>query len=327
MKSKHFLIAAALILSVSAGAQVRRLSNNIYVSLGGEYAGLFDNQRIAKPSLGIGGDLGFGYELQYNRFLFDAGLSVSFDHITSKIGDTTIVYRAVDSEGDSFVYNHLYRNNKYAFNILNLNIPLLFGSRLGSNFYFLAGARVSLNFYGKALSNTLLTTSGYYDRYIGEFVSLPNHYIFNDKPVENSRQFALAVDVAVGGEIGYIFGSYTRETGFDVPRNNTQFRLSAYAYYGLLDSHPRSGGVKSFGPMFDYTGGGSEAINYVMNSVYLSTPAADAYINRLTVGLKLTVLFKMPEPKRCVMCEETIMPRRSGGSGRFEYDRMVDAQK
>lgn len=302
MKNRFFLIVLLVFSVLCVDAEIRPLSNHLYVSLGGEYVALRDNQRIARPYLGGGGEFGFGYELQYNRFLFDVGLAASFEHATSKVSDTTIVYNALDTEGDSFKYSHLYRKNTYGFDALNLNVPVLFGSRIGDSFYFLAGARVSANLYGYSSSRALLTTTGKYDKYIGDFATMPNHEFVTDKPVYDGRPVNFNVNVAVGGEIGLYLNQFTDETGFDVPKHNVQLRLSVFAYYGLLDIHPKAGGLKTLGNMFEYSGGGEKELIYSLNSVYLSDPASDAKISNITAGIRFTVLFRLPEPKECVMC-------------------------
>lgn len=313
-----FLLAVAMI----APCQLR---NNIYLSAEAEYAAMFDNQKLAKPWLGGGGGIGFGYEMQYRRFLMDVGVTAAFNRYMSKIPTSTLTYRAVDTDGDAFDFLHTYEDNKNVSDLLTVDIPLLFGSKVGSNMYFLLGGRVQLNVYGRTQVRSFLTTTAQYDDLIGTFEKMENHNLSSAPLAGDALRTRFGVNVALGGEIGYTFSSFTRETGFDVPRTNTQYRIGLFAYYGVLDIHPEVNGKKALGEVFGYSGGGDTPIKYSLTHVYLSNQAAEARINNLMVGLRFTVLFKLPSPKKCVICQQDEPLIHSAGGYR-EVQRLRDAQ-
>lgn len=322
MKPKFYILLVALALvSIASEAQMR---NYMYLSLGGEYTGLLDTKRLASPWLGGSGEVGIGYEMQLNRFLMDVGISASVGTTINRIMDTTVVFQAYDTEGEQFDFIHTYTKNNNQCAMVYINIPLLFGAKIGQNGYFLLGAKVGINAYGTTSVNSLLTTRAEYPQYIGIMENMANHQLVSNHPLSGSNvRSRFDMNLALGGELGYNFHSFTRETGFDVPKHTTQYRFGVYAYYGLLDMFSTVKGTNT--SAFGHSGGGSEPIRYQLTHIYLSRESEGVKVHPLSVGVRFTVLFKLPDPKNCVICRESqVIPNPSGT--RREIQRLIDAQ-
>ena len=116
----------------------------------------------------------------------------------------------------------------------------------------------------------------------------------------------------VGGRLGFI----TDAVGYDVPKRRTELRLAAFVDYGLLDIH-RNRDLPGLKPLTNYIADEAYKSNSMidgleMNDV-MSTAGFAKSVNSLTVGIKFTFLFQLPEPGQCVICRDAYI--NSGVSG------------
>ena len=252
-----------------------------------------------KASFGIGGGVGGGYEMHVDRFIWTVGLHIHPMLTSFNLGNINNSFSAVDDESDSFVFTYTQNNRKDVYSGLSLQIPLMVGADLG-RMYFLAGVKVDLNVTGKSRVKTRLSSSGDYEDLIDPFTGMPEHGFFDDKTFNQKADYKFRPDVAVSAELGVNFGLVTKETGFDVPKNKQKFRLALFADYGLLDKHNQGTQESITLPTTFDAANMSEGIT--VNNI-LSTKQAQQKVSNLLVGVKFTVLFKLPEPSKCVICE------------------------
>ena len=98
----------------------------------------------------------------------------------------------------------------------------------------------------------------------------------------------MKVNLMVHAEIGVRLDRI-EETGFKVKPHNYRIYLGAFAEYGVLNTHYGN----STTPMvaFDY----SRGVNATLTPFMLSSESAGAQLHPLTAGIKLTMMFKLPE--------------------------------
>lgn len=294
IKKPIIVLSVILCSIISASAQ-----NKHFISIwgAGGYAAMLDNVEETNPALGGGGSVGFGYELQRRNFIFNVGVEGNYEKTVNDIKNTTTNIDMVDTEGDPFVYNCLFNNRKDANQLANVNVPVMVGAQFGK-FYFLVGGKVGFNLYGKGEAASDMTATGTYPQFIGVFENMPNHS-FTSSYYSSQSGVSFKPNAAASCELGFRLGGHSNETGFDVPKHKTQYRLGVFADYGITNMHKNvsNGDLLTCAP-------GTTGLDITLNNVYISNLAMDKKINNLFVGVKFTILFKLPEPGMCVICSD-----------------------
>ena len=288
-------------------------------------------------SLGAAGGVGFVYELRAGetysptRFLFDVGVG-AWGGMTSFMQSadmTATLKNQTDLAGDKFDYVYALKGRRDRYINVAAQIPLMVGVQ-HKRFYMLVGAKLNANVWTQMQATATLNTYGDYSRQgLDPFRNMPEYQFFENKSVKSSVKTSLNLDVNLSMEIGgRIGGIVTDAVGFDVPKDRVEFRLAVFADYGLFDLHKKGsslalglkgsgGSVKPFvdpttgTPNIQYNEGPTAPVyktttmidNLVMNDIMSTEGFADK-VNNLMVGLKFTVLFRMPEPGQCVICRD-----------------------
>ena len=326
VKNRHSygILLLALLLCGSVSAKV---TNFIGASANvGEWSMLPSGSKYT-GSLGVAGGVGFVYEVRAGEtygtthFLFDVGVG-AWGGMTSfmQSADLSATLRdQEDLQGVKFDYVYELKGRRDRYNNIAAQVPLMVGFQ-HRRFYMLVGAKLNANVWTKTQTVATLNTYGDYTRYgQGEFRDMPEYQFFKDKSVKGGVQTNLNLDVDLSLEIGgRIGGIVTDAVGFDVPKDRVEYRLAAFVDYGLFDLHKQGSN-----PMLNITAtydnnpnsedyvynpdGKNESMirpdRLIMNDIMSTTEFATA-VKNLMVGLKFTILFRMPEPGKCVICRD-----------------------
>jgi len=300
------------------------------------------------PSFGGVGGLGFLYEMQAGgtysptRFLlnFGVGAQGGMTSFSQSSNMTATLMNQTDLDGDNFNYVYELTDRHDRYTNVAVQIPLMIGVQ-HRKFYMLAGAKVGANMWTKTHSTALLTTYGVYQQF-DEHRSMPEYQFFDNMPISGGVRTSLKLDVDLSVEIGGRLGMVTSAVGYDVPKRKVEYRLAAFMDYGLMDIHyhrdqlplgtynpanrsqilPIEGNLSynsgSTYPVYKTT---SMVDNLVMNDI-MSVSNFASSVNNLVIGLKFTILFQLPEPAHCVLCQDAYRSsaRSYGGSRGLQYE-------
>ena len=325
----YWVLLFALLISSIANAEV-----NNYV---GAYAGVGDwsllpSQSKYSASFGVGGGLGFLYELQAGptysptRFLFDVGVGAhggwtSFNQSSS--AKMPIKDLQIDLNRDEFYYVYEINDRKDQYTNLAVQVPLMIGVQ-HKKFYMLAGAKVTANMLTKAHTKANITTYGDYVQF-DPFYNMPELQFFNNLPIEKKADASLNLNVDVSLEIGGRFGLVTDAVGYDVPKRKIEYRLAGFIDYGIVDIH-KDRGLEFMTTPTSYNAeeayGKTTMIDGLKMNDLMSTTGFASAVKNLMVGLKFTVLFQLPKEGKCVICRDAYRSsaRNRGGSRGMKYE-------
>ena len=301
-------LLAALFCAVSGHAQ---LKHNFGLWLEGAEWSMLPQESELQTSMGEAGGLGFAYELQKNHFIFQTGLGVLYGQSGFRTPNAIdSVPGAIDNDGEVFTYIYDVRNRRDNYTNIAAQIPLLIGGQW-NRFYFLLGAKVTLNVIQSANVTGNLTSYGLYKQY-DDFKDMREYQFFNDKPVAYPSKVNFnSFDVDGSAEIGVRLGYLPSATGFDVPKTRVQYRLALFADYGIFDIHTPAKKTPMTVPGLYNS---QDMLSGLGMNDYLSTENAAKQVNSLLVGVKFTMLFELPGPRYCVMCQEHRLSNRRGGT-------------
>ena len=296
-----------------------------------------------RPSLGVAGGAGFLYELQAGkayhpaRFLLDVGVGAwgGFTSYAQSTDMTVELLNQLDLQGDRFDYVYEVKNRHDQYKNVSIQVPILLGFHY-HRFYMLAGAKINTAIMTKAYTSADITTYGRYAD-IPELRNMPDYQFFNDAKLNGSAKTSLKLDVSVSLELGGRLGVVTEASGYDVPRRTVECRLAGFVDYGITDVHTNSANAGFTAPQLYDTNPSSPSyvyqttsmvdnlqVNDVMSTAQINAdgtavPFAKA-VNNLMVGIKFTVLFQLPEEKKCVFCQDAYNSsiRYRGGGVKYE---------
>ena len=303
MKRKICILLLSVITSaVSLSAQVKH-----YL---GSWAELSENSMITKISgadieqqqllsLGASASLGGGYELNARHFLLNIGLQFSVSHSAFSLPDIQkSLLDVTDDEGDKMDYIYRQTNRHDSYTNLSLQLPLLVGTQV-RNFYFLAGVKLGISVYGSTIIKTNISSAGDYEKFIDEFVSMPEHLYYDATAFTRYSRVSFQPSLSPHLEIGYVFGSFSSEKGFDVPKTKNIYRLALFFDYGVLNL--MKNGNK---PILAVPGiMDSEDIDAQIEiNDFLSSDFRQGNVNDFCIGLKFTAIFPLKEHKPCIIC-------------------------
>ena len=309
-----------------------------------------------KPSLGAAGGLAFQYELQYKAhayspasLLFDIGLGAeggwtSYLESTNMLDSVT----GVDFDGSPLWYFYDVQNRHDQYINVAVQIPIMIGVQY-RHFYGLAGVKVYANTFTKTRSTGELTTFARFDdvtlpepyTHLSDFRDMPEYQFVTGYPIPESglvtrglvtdpttgkKSFTMDIDIAASLELGYRLGFITDEKGFDIPKRKTEYRIAAFADFGIFDWHKAGnekaviipGGTYNAQEAYSADGSNKSMLEGVVLNDIMQTPVfADKIVHNLIAGIKFTILFELPKPGECVICRDSYQSTaKLGGRGR-----------
>ncbi len=282
-----------LLWCVSIGAYTRLTPETYhFVSLHGDvgHSALLHTVEGMKPSTGFNGNLGVDYRLFHNNFIFSVGVEGMYELNVNSMDEMDVSIPMMDTEGELFdMHVHVDKSRDLA-QMVNLNIPLLFGGEWG-RFYFMVGPKVSLNMWGVTSSHAEVTTYGEYDKYYDDFYDMPNHQFESDQYMGSAVlplkwNFNIMAHAEIGGRIGHMF----KHKQFRLNPDKVRMYLAAYMDFGVLDVHIKGSGA----PMFEYRET-DKGVQFYVQPLMKSDLADNAVFRNLNVGIKFTVAFEMPK--------------------------------
>lgn len=308
---KNSRIISLLILGIYActacmsmhAQTITRLSpdNHSFISVWGGlgYAGLVPDKKDVGKMNGGGLEVGVGYKLLYNKFLFSVGVDADFAVLKADWEDATFKRNMMDTEGDQFVLNATLSDRMDVAKRMNVNVPILFGAEF-NRIYFLAGAKVGLDMYGRDKTTSVLNTSATYERFPKEFEDMENHGLYKNKAVKGEdMKLSLSPKVSGYAELGWRLDNRERHYTYH-QRVKMRYYLAVYAEYGLLAraiSHQDDS-------RFDLSQTYSENLEFEVTPEYLSKELAGMKLRDLNIGVKFVANFEMPQKKACVTCND-----------------------
>lgn len=299
------MIIAIMLGAVPVASMARATYNpdkQHFISIWGEMgvSTLLNNTDIIKAKGGFSPAIGLGYRFYSNRFIMQLGAEFAYMYHLNSLDNADIRLRMRDTEDDMFTLHAAVSKCKDITQTTHLQFPVLFGYER-NKFYFLAGANLGLNLTGTTSSSSYLTTTAVYDDLEGVWHDMTNHFLYNNHQV-NSQPYPIKWNFNVMGhvELGGRVDVFSSEKGADVEMHNYRMYLSAFAEYGILNVHQNS----SVGSALDYAEVPGEGLQFFVVPALVSDQMTDARVNPLTIGIKFTVAFAMPEKKECVICNE-----------------------
>lgn len=294
--SSHLKRISALLLLIAIQTAVTlanaQTSHSLMLWLDGGATSFFDNIEESKYAIGGGGGAGFGYELQHKHFLLDIGVGFEYGATNTYMHPYTIdIAGLVDSEGDTYTGHFTFDQRRDNSNLGYVNIPLLMGGRF-NHFYFLVGAKLGVNLIYNASIQSDVTVKGTYDKYLGLWENMPNHNFGTTELATESPIAFNSIDLKGSLEMGYRFD--VKKPNEWSPTSPVSFRIGGFIDYGILNANS---GINNYGYATVPENGDVGQIS--MNHVFVSNLAEEKLINNFFVGVKFTILFRMPSPKDC----------------------------
>jgi len=279
-----------------------------FISIDGSvgYASLTNNSSELRSGSGVAANIGVGYRLFHNSFLFTAGVEGYYMLNAHSMTDVQVQQHEMDNEGDAYLLTVDASNGQDICNSASLNIPILFGGEF-KRFYFLAGPKISYNIWGQAKATASLAETGVYEEFIGVIANIPDR--FDNMVLTTIQPVRWNLDVMAHLEVGYRLGDVIFLTGADIPKPKQRYYLSLYLDYGLLNIR----NTQSSGNRLYYEGEGFDK-TYYLTPALMSNELGSARVHQYSVGIKATILFELPQKKPCVFCKDDL--RRKFSSGR-----------
>ena len=325
-----------MFLALLTSTNLHAVVNNyvgVYGQLG-EWSLRPDKNSAYGASLGVEGGAGMVYELQAGskykraRFLLDVGVGAWGGMTAFRQGTnmTTVLPDQLDLQGAPFDYVYEVTDRHDQYRNVAVQVPILVGMQY-RRFYFLAGVKLNSALYTKAATVGEVTTYGRYAQF-SEFRNMPEYQFFNDIPFKGTADAHLRLDMNVSLEVGGRLGIIAEATGYDVPKRLIECRIAGFIDYGVTDVHRQASNEGFIIPSWYDTD--PQSPNYVYQSQsmiqnlqvneVMSTTGFASKVNNFMVGVKFTVLFEIPGPQKCVLCQDAYRSsyRYRGGGMKFE---------
>lgn len=318
MKWRYSIVLAILLGFTQVSGAFTHLTpeQRHFVSIDGSlgYASLINNSPELQSGAGMAATIGVGYRLFRNNFLFSVSAEGYYMLNAHSMSDVRLTVDMIDTEGMSFRMTADASDGSDLCHSVSVNLPLLFGGEF-HRFYFLVGPKLSYNIWGQATTKGTLTTKGEYERYIGVFEDMPNHYFETKKPITSGTQpLTWDLDVMAHLEIGARLGNAVFLTGADIPKYKQRYYLSLYFDYGLLNirtSTPSGNRLECIQP-----DPATAPPQFILTPAVMSNEMGDAKIHQYSFGIKATILFELPQKKPCVFCKDDLSRKFSSGKSR-----------
>lgn len=262
------------------------------------YSSLLNNSDSVAAGAGPSLQVGVGYRLLYNDFLFATGAEFYYLYNQYSMSGAKLDLKMWDTEADPFVYHVDATAGKDWVHSVSINIPVLFGAEY-KRFYFLAGPKISLNVWNQMYAQANMVTTAEYGKYIDIFENMPNHMLGKYDIESEKCRANWSLDVLAHFEIGARLGAVSFETGADVEKPKHRIYLAVYADYGLLNLNRAT----AEGNRLGYEQEAGKQLQLYLTPALMSNELSGVRVNQLSVGIKTTVLLELSTPKKCVTCE------------------------
>lgn len=292
----------------------------------GGYSQMLTSMPAVGTPLGWSAGAGAIYELKYRRLMFQTGVGFRYQQISCSAADTAFTWMDVMDidpihpkkvDVHYSFYNHEDKSRNWY-----LEIPVLFGTFFVApgydgpgQGYLLVGPKLRFNIAGNTRASVVGTTTGTYHDYIGDWAEMDGHGFRKNVPISSEGpKLNLKVDLAAHLEVGYEYGKENRRgqsrrmRGYQQPNEVRPIvRIAGYFDMGVLDIMPANGASGTNTPletiavprstMYDFP-------TYQVNHIFRTGAASDYWLRNMFVGVKLTVLFRLPNHEGCVICNE-----------------------
>lgn len=272
-----------------------------FISIDGSvgYASLVNDSTVLKPGSGVAANLGVGYRLLYNDFLFSTGVEGYYMLNAQSMSNVQLGIEEPDDEGDIYRLTVDASNGSDLTQTVSLNVPILFGGEF-RRLYFLVGSKLSFNLWGQAKTEAFLSESAVYVEYEGIIADVKDR--FENSKISKTAPVKWEMDVLAHAEIGYRLGDVVFKTGADIPKPKQRYYLSLYVDYGLLNIRSKSSRTSD---RLYYTGSGFDKEYFLTPAIMSSALGSPKVaIHQYSFGIKATILFEMPQKKPCVFCKD-----------------------
>lgn len=255
----------------------------IYLSPSAGYYSLIDNT-ISEALLmnrtdGASFQMGVGYRMYHNHFLFATGINVSYNG-SNMLGTDLMV--SLPEVSRISMHHDIIHNGE-------IQIPLMVGAEV-KRFYFLIGPKVGFNYYSSVRPNAVVT-------------SLNTQLPVVQNIQTNVFQYSYNLNAAL--EFGWRLGEVFYGHGADIPQPTTRYYLGLFAEGGALYRVAPEGRSEYYEPTTTQVNG--TTVNAVgLYPIYsLDDFKNTHFIHNYTVGVKFTILFEMKSNKYCVVCRDS----------------------
>ena len=269
----------------------------------GGYSAMFGNMPVMHTAPG-GYTAGFGLDYSYTGrgLILQTGVGIRWQDVRNRFdNDSLVVDPAMDSEGVPYRLKYDFTDRYDRSRNIYVQVPVLAGMYF-YNFYFLAGLKFSAQLAGWTRTDTYVSTTASYDRYIGIWEEMDNHGIRKD--VEESRDgeaLKLKFDLMGTAEIGYewAMGNYGKKGYKKQNAKDYRLRLSAFLECGLLDISPNT--KLSVYKIPDETP--YDFSTFEFNHHLSTAQAADYHFRNLFAGIRLSFFFfGYQSTEKCILC-------------------------
>jgi hypothetical protein len=318
---KFILIAYILLISIGVNAQARissETTHGFFMSGDLGYSALLHNIQGYPASAGLNTNIGMGYRLFHDNFLFSTGLEAAYQFNANQLDNMDLKMPMRDTEGQLFQMHVLVNESQDFTHMVNLNLPILFGGEWGK-VYFLVGPKIAINVYGAASSSAVYTTYGEYDEYYDDFYDMPNHqFESNRKMSSGTLPMDWNMNIMAHLEIGSRVGHYYKYKIFRINPDKVHMYLAAYVDFGVLNIHSNKAGE----PIFDYKETEDQGVQFYIQPLLISSASNNAVIRNLNIGIKYTICFPMKPSGKSFIYDWWKAGRdyrKSGGNQAFKY--------
>lgn len=257
---KHYIITILLILTCSAYAQHR-----MGVAVAPSMTWQLDSLPHTHSVPGVGGELGLVYQYQYQAFLLQTGIDLSFANMRQAI-DSTIIHT-----------DTICRNRVDQMRMMQLSLPLMIGAQ-AHHFYALVGAKFVLHPHVATYQSASIAIRNGGDRYYDDY----NQVFMDEQNITSRGKMTINPDLRACIELGtrWSIAKY-----YQPDHIAPLIQVGIFAEYGLLNPSP----TKYISSPED--GHASADINIHHCYVPLIDANNKFHINHLQAGIRLTLLF------------------------------------
>ncbi len=277
-----------------------------YLSIYGEAGySIFKNDVSDLKDLGgLGGGLGLGYEVQFNKLHIGTGLGFNYLTSTSVINNYSFS-RQMLLPYPTMTYHYIFSNFNEKWTTSYLNVPVLFSYDFGKRYFAIIGAKTGLNLYGQYKSFSDVSIYASDTEFIDDLTDMPNHHI-TDFKLNGNGSLDFNVNVAATAEFGVNLdewlavkprklrrGQRPRPKTF---RESLHYRASVFVDYGLLNINNYSKNHTTNTIIPDFESDETPLISN-LNSVLGSNQFASHNLKPIYAGIKFAVLYEIPKKK------------------------------
>jgi len=260
------------------------------------YSSLLNQAKTISNPHGFSPSIAGGYRLYFNDFLFQTGLSLRYGYYEHQIPNDHLKLDMIDTEGDPFVMHALVTGCKDVTHVLDIGVPIFFGWD-HKKIYLLAGLTPSVVVLGRSKSTAELTTYGEYDQFMDDFYSMHNHAFVDNEPIAGEWQ-KLPYNLSLTGhaEFGLRLDEFVATSGYQANKHKIRYYLALFADAGGLLSFSKKDEESDH--LLYYNETKEEGLKFYVTPALLSSEMQKSTIVPLTVGVKFTCLFALPDEPR-----------------------------